>query len=83
LILASIISTFFFDKSIITDMDINEINNEIDCLIDELNTVVKSLANSRELIAENSNKRASNYLSETEIALQSIAGRVSKIKLLI
>ena len=64
-------------------MDINEINNELDNLIRELNTSVKSLANSRELIAENNFKRATNYLSETEIVLQAIAGKVSKIKLLI
>jgi ElaB/YqjD/DUF883 family membrane-anchored ribosome-binding protein len=51
-------------------MDINEINNEIDSLIRELNTLVKSLANSRELIAEDNFKRATNYLSETEIALK-------------
>lgn len=68
---------------IITGMNINEIDNEIDSLIRELNTLVKSLANSRELIAEDNIKRATNYLSETEIALQAIAGKVSKIKLLI
>ncbi len=39
-------------------MDINEINNEIDSLIRELNTLVKSLANSRELIAEDKIKRS-------------------------
>ena len=59
------------------------INTLFDNLIRELNTLVKSLANSRELIAENNFKRATNYLSETEIALQAIAGKVSKIKLLI
>ena len=64
-------------------MDNNEINNEIEYLINELTAAVKSLANSRELIAENNYKRATNYLSETEIALQAIAGKVSKIKLLI
>ena len=64
-------------------MDINEINKEIDNLIHELNSLVKSLANSRELIAEDNFKRATDYLSETEIALQAIAGKVSKIKLLI
>jgi len=64
-------------------MDNNEINNEIEYLINELTAAVKSLANSRELIAENNYKRATNYLSETEIALQAIAGRVSKIKLII
>lgn len=66
-----------------TDMDNNEINNEIEYLINELTAAVKSLANSRELIAENNYKRATNYLSETEIALQAVAGRVSKIKLII
>ncbi len=69
-------------KTIITHMD-NEINKEIDNLITELTNTAKSLANSREFIAENNIKRAINYLSETEIALQAIAGRVSKIKLLI
>ena len=64
-------------------MDNNEINNEIVYLINELTAAVKSLANSRELIAENNYKRATNYLSETEIALQAVAGRVSKIKLII
>ena len=63
-------------------MDNNEMNKEIDNLITELTVVAKSLANSREFIAENDIKRATNYLSETEIALQAIAGRVSKIKLL-
>ena len=64
-------------------MDNNEINNEIEYLINELTAAVKSLANSRELIAENNYKRATNYLSETEIALQAVAGRVSKLKLII
>lgn len=63
-------------------MDNNEMNKEIDNLITELTVVAKSLANSREFIAENDIKRATNYLSETEIALQAIAGKVSKIKLL-
>jgi len=73
----------FIVNPIITDMDNNEINNEIEYLINELTAAVKSLANSRELIAENNYKRATNYLSETEIALQAVAGRVSKIKLII
>ena len=64
-------------------MDNNEINNEIEYLINELTAAVKSLANSIELSAENNYKRATNYLSETEIALQAVAGRVSKIKLII
>jgi hypothetical protein len=70
-------------KTIITHMDNNEINKEIEDLITELTTTAKSLANSREFIAENDIKRASNYLSEAEIALQAIAGRVSKIKLVL
>jgi hypothetical protein len=64
-------------------MDNNKINKEIEDLITELTTTAKSLANSREFIAENDIKRASNYLSEAEIALQAIAGRVSKIKLVL
>jgi hypothetical protein len=64
-------------------MDNNEINKEIEDLITELTTTAKSLANSREFVAENDIKRASNYLSEAEIALQAIAGRVSKIKLVL
>jgi len=70
-------------KTIITHMDNNEVNKEIEDLITELTTTAKSLANSREFIAENDIKRASNYLSEAEIALQAIAGRVSKIKLVL
>ena len=70
-------------KTIITYMDNSEINKEIEDLITELTTTAKSLANSREFIAENDIKRASNYLSEAEIALQAIAGRVSKIKLVL
>ena len=58
-------------------------SKEIEDLITELTTTAKSLANSREFIAENDIKRASNYLSEAEIALQAIAGRVSKIKLVL
>ena len=54
--------------------------SEIEMLINELETLVKSLATARELIAESSNNRASNNLSEIEIELQAIAGKVSKIK---
>ena len=61
-------------------MDKKDIYSEIEMLINELQTLVKSLATARELIAENSNNRASNNLSEIEIRLQAIAGRVSKIK---
>ena len=61
-------------------MDKQDIYSEIEMLINELETLVKSLATARELIAETSNNRASNNLSEIEIELQAIAGKVSKIK---
>ena len=61
-------------------MDKQNIYYEIEMLINELETLVKSLATARELIAESSNNRASNNLSEIEIELQAIAGKVSKIK---
>ena len=61
-------------------MDKQDIYSEIEMLINELETLVKSLATARELIAESSNNRASNNLSEIEIELQAIAGKVSKIK---
>ena len=61
-------------------MDKQDIYSEIEMLINELETLVKSLATPRELIAESSNNRASNNLSEIEIELQAIAGKVSKIK---
>lgn len=61
-------------------MDKQNIYSEIEMLINELETLVKSLATARELIAESSNNRASNNLSEIEIQLQAIAGKVSKIK---
>lgn len=61
-------------------MDKQDIYSEIEMLINELETLVKSLATARELIAESSNNRASNNLSEIEIQLQAIAGKVSKIK---
>ena len=61
-------------------MDKQDIYSEIEILINELETLVKSLATARELISENSNNRASGNLSEIEIKLQAIAGKVSKIK---
>ena len=61
-------------------MDKQNIYSEIEMLINELETLVKSLATARELIPESSNNRASNNLSEIEIELQAIAGKVSKIK---
>ena len=42
--------------------------------------LVKSLANSREYISENELSRANTKLSEIEIELQSLAGRVAYIK---
>ena len=57
-----------------------DIYSEIEFLINELETLVKSLATAREYIAENSNNRASNNLSDIEMRLQAIAGKVSKIK---
>ena len=39
-------------------MDKQDIYSEIEILINELETLVKSLATARELIAENSNNRA-------------------------
>tara|TARA_B100001029_G_scaffold173920_1_gene173400 strand:- start:50 stop:205 length:156 start_codon:yes stop_codon:yes gene_type:complete len=46
----------------------------------DLDTLVKSLANSREYISENEFSRANTKLSEIEIELQSLAGRVAYIK---
>ena len=61
-------------------MDKQDIYSEIEILINELETLVKSLATAREHISESSNNRASGNLSEIEIKLQAIAGKVSKIK---
>jgi hypothetical protein len=49
-------------------------------MIFEIETQTKSLANSREYIAEGDLNRAINKLSELEIELQSLAGRVAFIK---
>jgi len=46
----------------------------------DLDTLVKSLANSREYIFENELSRANTKLSEIEIELQSLARRVAYIK---
>ena len=46
----------------------------------DLDTLVKSLANSREYIAQNEISRANSKLSEIEIELQTLAGRVAYIK---
>ena len=45
-----------------------------------MDTLIKSLANSREYIAQDDYARASGKLSELEIELQSLAGRVAYIK---
>jgi len=54
--------------------------SEIESLMFDLDTLVKSLANSREYIAQNEFSRANSKLSEIEIELQSLAGRVAYIK---
>tara|TARA_B100001079_G_scaffold38700_1_gene30087 strand:- start:1776 stop:1970 length:195 start_codon:yes stop_codon:yes gene_type:complete len=54
--------------------------SEIESLIFDLDTLVKSLANSREYIAQNEIPRANSKLSEIEIELQTLAGRVAYIK---
>ena len=61
-------------------MDKQLIFSEIESLMFDLDTLVKSLANSREYISENELSRANANLSEIEIELQSIAGRVAYIK---
>ena len=60
-------------------MNKQEIYQEIQEILGVLNSLSKSLSTSRELISENSNKRASVRLAEIESELQIIAGRVSKI----
>ena len=54
--------------------------SEIESLMFDLDTLVKSLANSREYISEKEFSRANTKLSEIEIELQSLAGRVAYIK---
>ena len=61
-------------------MDKQLIFSEIESLIFDLHTLVKSLANSREYIAQNEIPRANSKLSEIEIELQTLAGRVAYIK---
>ena len=61
-------------------MDKQLIFSEIESLMFDLDTLVKSLANSREYISENELSRANANLSEIEIELQSLAGRVAYIK---
>ena len=61
-------------------MDKQLIFSEIESLMFDLDTLVKSLANSREYISENELARANAKLSEIEIELQSLAGRVAYIK---
>ena len=61
-------------------MDKQLIFSEIESLMFDLDTLVKSMANSREYISEKELSRASGKLSEIEIELQSLAGRVAYIK---
>jgi hypothetical protein len=61
-------------------MEKNQLYFEIESLIVELEVLIKSLANSREYIAEEDFQRAQFKLSEIEIELQSVAGRVAFIK---
>ncbi|MDA2969460.1 MAG: hypothetical protein O3A48_01565 [Actinomycetota bacterium] len=61
-------------------MEKNQIYSEIESLMVELEVLIKSLANSREYIAEEDYQRAQFKLSEIEIELQSVAGRVAFIK---
>ena len=61
-------------------MEKNQLYFEIESLIVELEVLIKSLANSREYIAEEDFQRAQFKLSEIEIELQSVAGRGAFIK---
>ena len=61
-------------------MDKQLIFSEIESIIFDIETSVKSLANSREYIAESDYSRAITKLSELEIEIQTIAGRVAYIK---
>jgi hypothetical protein len=61
-------------------MDKQLIFSEIESIMFDLETLIKSLANSREYIAGEDFSRASGKLSELEIELQSLAGRVAYIK---
>ena len=49
-------------------------------MIFDIDTQIKALANSREYIGEGDYERAKNKLSELEIELQSLAGRVAFIR---
>ena len=60
-------------------MDKQLIFSEIESLIFDMDTLIKSLAKSREYIAEGDYARATSKLSELEIELQSLAGRVAYI----
>ena len=61
-------------------MDKQLIFSEIESIMFDLETQIKSLANSREYIAGEDFPRASGKLSELEIELQALAGRVAYIK---
>ena len=61
-------------------MDKQLIFSEIESMIFDIDTQIKALANSREYIGEGDYERAKNKLSELEIELQSLAGRVAFIR---
>lgn len=61
-------------------MDKQLIFSEIESMIFDIETTIKSLANTREYIAEDDYSRAFNHLAEIEIELQTLAGRVAYIK---
>ena len=61
-------------------MDKQLIFSEIESMIFDIETSIKSLANSREYIAEDNYSRAFTNLAEIEIELQTLAGRVAYIK---
>jgi methyl-accepting chemotaxis protein len=60
-------------------MNKQEMYQEIQKMLNEIDTISKSLSSSREFISENSNKRARERLAEIESDLQNIAGKISKI----
>ena len=65
--------------NIYQNMNKQEIYQEIEKILNEINTISQSLSSSREFISENSNKRAQARLAEIESNLQIIAGRIAEI----
>ena len=60
-------------------MNKQEMYQEIQQMLNEIDTISKSLSSSREFISENYNQRAKASLAEIESDLQNIAGKISKI----